>query len=1491
MGGLNLALGLFLILLVNVFQDSLFSFASPTIDVELRTAFPAPPFLLELLETAGSENSSSYFPLLDKISDGIFASASTDEELYKKFLKVLLDEGHLADPEAVSSYQLALSLRLSTPRIESHYQYYNTSVQTSITPENDSSCSTWFLFQGLKFCSPSLDKASGSASLDLKGDELLFDRVLGNKSAPATILFADITSPKFGAFHKLLAKNARDGKSSYRVRHRKSQTSEFKTLAIPGWGVELALKNTDYIVIDDRNDDNEHDSKTNLPLTEEEIKLKDNEMNDLKPLSTSELSSLAVKASSYIMQSESPLDTLLKLSQDFPRYSQTISSHNISLDFITEFQYNRAQSIEGGRNNIWINGLPLTERQMQIMDLIDIMRKERKIISGMSDIGFTPSEAIKLLLHKEIVSAQTLDGVDRFDWTDKTEGGNVIIWLNNIEKDRRYADWPVSLAAMLQRGYPGQLPFVRRDAFNLVIPIDLTDQLDLELILETALNFVNRRLPIRIGLIPVIRNSNAAIEAKVIYHLIEIYGLQTAIAYLRSQNESKLSLNSKDVFDQITQKAKIKTNKTRIIFDEVLKSDELESRIQSSQKWVDRICADDLVPPVIINGVVIPKDEFWLQKMSQQIYTDLQLIQQTIVLGTENVRSQDFWVPSIFLNQAINRRNKLIIPENRKDLNFFDLNSIEKKSSEFFKDLPRFSASSSVTNSDIIFMILIVDLDSEMGENLLTNAATLYKKSPLIELLILHNPATESKPKLSHGLFNYLENNNLNGLEAVENMTATLYGQQSFHESTKLGESKIYWQKFAPISRLLGLVPGQNAILVNGRLIGPNLNSKYLQMEDLELLISFERNRRVTPIFTALKDLKLEDKIQDPLKAAKLSSIIALSTVSEITNSIFGEASSIREDQFSVWRSQYTAIEVGDASTANIQFTVLLDPASHIGQRWASILKVLSKLKGVYLKIFLNPKDRLKELPVKRFYRYVLESEPLFDDTGAIKSLHGSFTGIPQEALLTVGLDIPPAWLVTPKISAHDLDNIKLSSVKTDINAIYELKNILIEGHSREVVGDQPPRGTQLILGTKKNPYIGDTIIMSNLGYFQFKANPGYYSISLQKGRSFDIYHIDSIGASGWSSVPGDDKTEVVLMSFKGATIFPRLSRKPGMEREDVLETRASSEMSFVSQGLKFAQGILSKGTYSPENEASINIFSVASGHLYERMLNIMIVSVMKNTKHSVKFWFIEQFLSSSFKEFIPYLAEEYNFSYEMVTYKWPHWLRAQSEKQREIWGYKILFLDVLFPLSLNKVIFVDADQIIRADLIELINLDLNGAPYGFTPMCDSRTEMEGFRFWKKGYWAEFLRGLPYHISALYVVDLRRFRQMAAGDRLRQQYHALSADPGSLSNLDQDLPNHMQKVLPIYSLPQEWLWCETWCSDEALKDAKTIDLCNNPLTKEPKLERARRQVPEWTKFDDEIAALDKRRRGSNDLGEKSSKSSSSETIPEIKSTSVKKDEL
>ena len=170
------------------------------------------------------------------------------------------------------------------------------------------------------------------------------------------------------------------------------------------------------------------------------------------------------------------------------------------------------------------------------------------------------------------------------------------------------------------------------------------------------------------------------------------------------------------------------------------------------------------------------------------------------------------------------------------------------------------------------------------------------------------------------------------------------------------------------------------------------------------------------------------------------------------------------------------------------------------------------------------------------------------------------------------------------------------------------------------------------------------------------------------------------------------------------------------------------------------------------------------------------------------------------------------------------------------------MFLVVLFLLNLKKVIYVDADQVVRGDMKELWDLDLMGAPYGYTPFCQSREETLGYQFWREGFWKSLLKGKPYHISALYVVDLERFRRELVGDKLRALYQQLSADPNNLSNLDQDLPSYVQTMVKIHSLPQDWLWCETWCSDETKATAKTIDLCKNPEDKEPKVSMAKRII-------------------------------------------------
>jgi UDP-glucose:glycoprotein glucosyltransferase len=73
----------------------------------------------------------------------------------------------MSDPETLSTYQFALSMRSSAPRIEAHYQYYHTAAEPSLKEEQDTSCPTWVLFGAKQYCSPSLDKPHGDVTGEL----------------------------------------------------------------------------------------------------------------------------------------------------------------------------------------------------------------------------------------------------------------------------------------------------------------------------------------------------------------------------------------------------------------------------------------------------------------------------------------------------------------------------------------------------------------------------------------------------------------------------------------------------------------------------------------------------------------------------------------------------------------------------------------------------------------------------------------------------------------------------------------------------------------------------------------------------------------------------------------------------------------------------------------------------------------------------------------------------------------------------------------------------------------------------------------------------------------------------------------------------------------------------------------------------------------------------------------------------------------------------
>lgn len=495
-----------------------------------------------------------------------------------------------------------------------------------------------------------------------------------------------------------------------------------------------------------------------------------------------------------------------------------------------------------------------------------------------------------------------------------------------------------------------------------------------------------------------------------------------------------------------------------------------------------------------------------------------------------------------------------------------------------------------------------------------------------------------------------------------------------------------------------------------------------------------------------------------------------------------------------------------------VHVKALIDPLSLTAQRYAQIIATVKGEKWLSGQTWLNPSLRLAHMPLSVFYGFATDKE-------------SSVTFPFATGTFAVQMDAPPAWDTQIAEGSVDPDNLALNKSAGDLDA----DNMTVHMRLRGLVSEskfEVPSGRSLggLYVTAYDVFSGETIesvsVMGDINVAQFgKLTSRLYYLQIE-GSASKVFGLEQHMAS--------------FCSASGRHLaYHKLAQKQPLDKTASLAPFRPA---------------------TKKKDKRTHVFSIASGAMYERLMRIMVVSVAKrSTKSPVKFWLIDTFLTPGFRSSLPALAQHFDFEYELVHIRWPSWLRRQSKKHRTVWAYKVLFLDQIFPADLERVVYIDADQVVRSDLAELMGTKLNEkAPWAFVPFCDSRAETEQFRFWKGGYWKQVLENRPYHISALFLLDLPRLRDSGLADRLRRDYHMLSMDPNSLANLDQDLPNHMQDEFPIHSLPQEWLWCETWCSDETKSKAKSIDLCNYPGKKESKVEQGQRIIPEWKEFDHEI---------------------------------------
>ncbi|CAG9575933.1 unnamed protein product [Danaus chrysippus] len=1457
----------------------------------ISAKWEATPIVLELAEYLSAESSDLFWSYFDGIISlkSSLESLETDKQVYDACIGVA---STLLAPAQLRMAKLALSMHLTSPTVRMFDQ---------IATQNgakESPCETFVAIASRKVCDNDILRDILKSTDKFDPEEHRIETYLLDHSYPSSdnrsltaILYGELGNSDFSAKHKILSGYADKGVINYVVRWNVKSRGKPK-LRLSGYGIELQLKSTEYKSQDDTTPKESVDD-SGVPSEEEDENDPQNQIDgfnfgrlknlfpalrtplerfrrhlsemseEIEPLKVWQMQALSMQAAAAVMDAhdaggDEALKVLISLAQNFPMQTKSLIHVNVPRSFRDEVLYNQdvwssSLGLRPAEPLLLVSGAQYDADEVDLMALLAALREDIGPMNTLHALGLN-KKLINKLLSLELGESFTWEeyGLDIRD--------TAITWLNDLETDDRYRRWPSSYMELLRPTYPGMLRNFRRNIYNYVIVIDPTSPSSAPP-LKLGETLLKHATPIRVGLVLAPGQDSALGTA-----------LRSAFNYVAQERNS-----NKEAFYFLTQVL-------NSLQEDALSESEFNFGHQLAEEFVSKL-GNNKFPQVIVNGVPLYDEGSGalssVELLEEALVTALSRhtarLQRAVFRG--NLADSDDAVEYLMKQpHIVSRLNRRVLASEPSQ--YLDLSGVSSSRDLFSEDkihrllhltgrdalataLPIFKYFIKPGKSEKITQTLWIagDLNQKESRELLRNALTFMRESGGIRVAFIPNVDGSSGEDQS---FNKVVLAALTSLEPAEatKYVVQLLEDEGCHERKDceiLPElvpalNKYEWVLKASrvlCARSLKLRSSERAVIHNARVIGPFNKGESFSLEDFALLERYSNQVYGDKLSEMLhQNKKLSNNVlDDDDDVTEISTDNYLKVISVLAS----RSPRVRTPLPTGLRTDHSVIELPPLyeDEAAVEIVAVVDPASTAAQRLAPLLLVLRRVVNCRLQLFLNPQDKNSDMPLKSFYRYVLEPELQFNSAGAqTGGAIARFSRLPHAPLLSLELRTPPNWLVECVKSVYDLDNIRLADVESLVHSEFELEYLLVEGHAWDTSLGTPPRGLQLVLGTRHRPDTVDTIVMANLGYFQLKANPGAWTLRLRPGRSDDIYEI--VGHENTDTPAGSKDIQVLMSSFRSQVIKLRVTKKADKQHLDLLAENDEKNAGGIWNSIASSFG---GGEEQEAQDETINVFSVASGHLYERFLRIMMLSVLKNTKSPVKFWFLKNYLSPSLKDILPYMAQEYGFQYELVQYQWPRWLQRQRDRQRTIWGYKILFLDVLFPLDVKKIIFVDADQIVRADLKELVDLDLGGAPYGYTPFCDSRKEMEGFRFWKQGYWRNHLQGRSYHISALYVVDLKRFRRIAAGDRLRGQYQALSQDPNSLSNLDQDLPNNMIHQVAIKSLPQEWLWCETWCDNESKKYAKTIDLCNNPMTKEAKLSAAMRIVPEWTDYDNELRAL------------------------------------
>uniref|UniRef100_A0A8B9FJL1 UDP-glucose glycoprotein glucosyltransferase 2 n=1 Tax=Amazona collaria TaxID=241587 RepID=A0A8B9FJL1_9PSIT len=218
--------------------------SSQAVTARLAAKWPATPLLLEASEFIAEDGNEKFWQFLETVRElTVYKQGDSEHSYYSLMLK---KAGQFLSNLQINLLKFALSIRAYSPTVQMFQQI----AADEHPPEG---CSAFVVIHEKHTCKTNeikklLKKATKRPRPYLfKGDHK-FPTL--KEDGPVVVLYAEMGTKDFVKFHHILSEKAQKEEIVYVLRHYVQKPSSRK-MYLSGYGVELAIKSTEYKAVDD----------------------------------------------------------------------------------------------------------------------------------------------------------------------------------------------------------------------------------------------------------------------------------------------------------------------------------------------------------------------------------------------------------------------------------------------------------------------------------------------------------------------------------------------------------------------------------------------------------------------------------------------------------------------------------------------------------------------------------------------------------------------------------------------------------------------------------------------------------------------------------------------------------------------------------------------------------------------------------------------------------------------------------------------------------------------------------------------------------------------------------------------------------------------------------------------------------------------------------------------------------------------------------------